>query len=198
MSIARQVLENDEKQIERVGLKSNNMTLPIALMMIDREKYPSLSKARKALRKGYILLHRGPLDMDEAGKRSVFDRSKCIRARVKDRIFPGDVVCEQARMGFSFYPEDGEARAPFALPVVYEDDHFAIVNKPAGVTVNSHRKSGIGRMCIRAAAPYVLTPPKFGTLAIIRRPSPVHRLDKPTSGLLLIAKTKPAMVDLTR
>ena len=44
----------------------------------------------------------------------------------------------------------------------------------------------------------MLRPPRFGTLAIIRRPCPVHRLDKPTSGLLLIAKTKPAMVDLSR
>ena len=53
-------------------------------------------------------------------------------------------------------------------------------------------------MTVRAALPFALRPPKRGTLAIIRRPASVHRLDKPTSGLLLVAKTKPAMVDLTR
>ena len=53
-------------------------------------------------------------------------------------------------------------------------------------------------MTVRAALPYALRPPKRGTLAIIRRPVSVHRLDKPTSGILLVAKTKPAMVDLTK
>jgi len=196
MSAARHIL--GDCQIERVGLKGDNVTLPAALMMLDAQKYPSLSQARKALRKGYILLHRGLLVVDSSGQRTIFDASKCIRARVKDRVYPNDVVCEQARMGNAFYPTEDGVKAPFELPVVFEDSHFAIVNKPAGVNVNAHRKSGTGRMCVRAAAPYVLKPPAFGTVAIIRRPSPVHRLDKPTSGLLLIAKTKPAMVDLTR
>ena len=53
-------------------------------------------------------------------------------------------------------------------------------------------------MTVRAALPYALKPPKRGTHAIIRRPASVHRLDKPTSGILLVAKTKPAMVDLTK
>ena len=53
-------------------------------------------------------------------------------------------------------------------------------------------------MTVRSALPYALKPPKRGTFAIIRRPASVHRLDKPTSGLLLVAKTKPAMVDLTK
>ena len=179
------------EQSERVGLTPTNFTVAAALMVMHPNKYPSLSKTRKALRKGYIIVHRGPLNDDGS-----FDQSKCIRARVNDRIFPGDVLAEQSRLGNTFYPKDGEP--PFPLPVIYEDDHFAIVDKPAGVNVNSHRKSGIGQMCVRAACPYVLAPPAFGTRGVIRRPSPVHRLDKPTSGLLLIAKTKPAMVDLTR
>ena len=58
------------------------------------------------------------------------------------------------------------------------------VNKPAGVVVYSHRKGGHGRMTVRAALPYVLKPPKKGTIAIMRRPNAVHRLDKPTSGLV--------------
>ena len=180
------------EQSERVGLTPTNFTVAAALMVMHPDKYPSLSKTRKALRKGYIIVHRGPLDDDGS-----FDQSKSIRARVNDRIYPGDVLAEQSRLGNTFYPKES-SEAPFPLPVIYEDDHFAIVNKPAGVNVNSHRKSGIGQMCVRAAAPFVLAPPTFGTRGVIRRPSPVHRLDKPTSGLLLIAKTKPAMVDLTR
>ena len=179
------------EQSQRVGLTPTNFTVAAALMVMHPDKYPSLSKTRKALRKGYIIVHRGPLNDNGS-----FDQSKSIRARVNDRIYPNDVLAEQSRLGNTFAPKDEEP--PFPLPVIYEDDHFAIVDKPAGVNVNSHRKSGIGQMCVRAAAPYVLTPPAFGTRGVIRKPAPVHRLDKPTSGLLLIAKTKPAMVELTR
>lgn len=53
-------------------------------------------------------------------------------------------------------------------------------------------------MTIRAAIPFAVTPPKAGTYSTLRRPQPVHRLDKPTSGVLVIAKTKPAMVNLAQ
>lgn len=52
-------------------------------------------------------------------------------------------------------------------------------------------------MTVRAALPFAVRPPAQGTYSTLRRPQPVHRLDKPTSGLLLIAKTKPAMVHLS-
>lgn len=70
------------------------------------------------------------------------------------------------------------------------------VNKPAGVVVYAKRGSGQGLMTVRAAIPFAVTPPKAGTYYTLRRPQPVHRLDKPTSGLLIIAKTKPAMSNL--
>jgi 23S rRNA-/tRNA-specific pseudouridylate synthase len=89
-------------------------------------------------------------------------------------------------------------KPPFELPVIYEDDYFAIVNKPAGVVVYGTGRGRIFRMSVRAALPFVLAPPARGTHAILRRPASVHRLDKPTSGLLLIAKTKPAMVNLAQ
>jgi len=170
-----------------------NVTLPIALMLLDPVEYPSFSRARKACRKGYILIHEGPL-----AKENVFDSDKCVRGRVRNRILPEDVIGKQVRMGGGFYPSESYQKPPFDLPVVYEDDHFAIVNKPPGVVVYSHRKGGHGTMTVRAALPFVLQPPKRGTHAILRRPMACHRLDRPTAGLLLIAKTKPAMVDVTR
>jgi len=99
-----------------------------------------------------------------------------------------------------FYPGfQTERRPPFELPVVYEDDHIAVVNKPAGVVCYAPKGQGYSCMeTIRAALPFVLKPPKRGTLSILRRPMSVHRLDKPTTGLLLIAKTKPALVELGR
>lgn len=97
-----------------------------------------------------------------------------------------------------FYPGFETSGPPFALPVVYEDDHVAIVNKPAGVIVYAQRNQGYGKLTIRAALPFVLRPPKRGTKNILKRPEMVHRLDKPTSGFLVIAKTKPAVIALTK
>ena len=101
-------------------------------------------------------------------------------------------------MGEGFFPVMHHKKPPFDLPVVYEDDHFAICNKPAGVVVHAKRGGGHGLMTVRAALPFVIAPPKVGTVSTLRRPQPVHRLDKPTSGLLIVAKTKFAMVNLSR
>jgi 23S rRNA-/tRNA-specific pseudouridylate synthase len=186
--------------VDRLNVQMMNVSLPIALMILDPDKYRSLSRARKDCRKGYILIHRGPLVQNNTVDSTIepfFEQDKLIRGRVGDRIFPGDVIAYQVRMSGGFYPNAGILKPSFDVPVVYEDDHFAIVNKPAGVVVYSHRNGGHGRMTMTSALPWVLRPPKMGTVAIVRKPSPVHRLDKPTSGLLVVAKTKPAMINLS-
>ncbi|WP_372527134.1 RluA family pseudouridine synthase [Piscinibacter sp.] len=71
------------------------------------------------------------------------------------------------------------------FPVVYEDEHLIAVNKPAGVAV--HGGSGVS----------------FGVIEQLRQARPtakflelVHRLDKETSGLLLVAKKRSALTAL--
>jgi 23S rRNA pseudouridine955/2504/2580 synthase len=79
-----------------------------------------------------------------------------------------------------------EAPAPAReFPVVYEDEHLLAVNKPAGVAV--HGGSGVS----------------FGVIEQLRQARPtakflelVHRLDKETSGLLLVAKKRSALTAL--
>eukprot|EP00977_Amphora_coffeiformis_P001409 scaffold287_cov173-Amphora_coffeaeformis.AAC.23 len=189
----------DPSDVERLSLTPHNISLPVALMMYDSEEYPSLSRARKACRKGNILIHRGPVRIDPVtGKPSMFDAERCSKGRVGDRIYPGDVIGKQVRIGNGYFPVLGYKKPPFEMPVVFEDDHCALVNKPSGVVVYSQRKGGHGSMTVRAALPFILEPPKRGTYSVMRRPASVHRLDKPTSGLLCIAKTKPAMLHLSR
>lgn len=79
----------------------------------------------------------------------------------------------------------GPAAPAREFPVVHEDEHLIAVNKPAGVAV--HGGSGVSSGVIeqlRQARPTA----KFLEL--------VHRLDKETSGLLLIAKKRSALVAL--
>jgi hypothetical protein len=191
-------LDLGQGNVDRLDLTPQNVSLPVALMILDPVMYRSVSRARKSCRKGSILIHRGPLSIDDKTGLATFDAAKCIRGRVGDRVFPGDVIGMQVRMGGGQYLGVNNKKPPFDLPVVYEDDHFALVNKPAGVVVYSHKNGGHGIMTVRAALPFALTPPKIGTYSIIRRPMSVHRLDKPTSGILCVAKTKPAMLDLSR
>lgn len=83
-----------------------------------------------------------------------------------------------------------EARPParsLALPVVFEDDALIVIDKPSGVAV--HGGSGIS----------------FGVIESLRAERPkakflelAHRLDRDTSGLLMVGKKRSALVELHR
>jgi 23S rRNA pseudouridine1911/1915/1917 synthase len=78
------------------------------------------------------------------------------------------------------------------LDVIYEDEHLAVINKPAGMAVHAGSgKAGAGNKGTLVNA--LLH--RFGTLSRTGgalRPGIVHRLDKGTSGLLVVAKTDAA------
>ncbi|GHC63594.1 RluA family pseudouridine synthase [Ulvibacter litoralis] len=79
----------------------------------------------------------------------------------------------------------------FPLEVCYEDEHLAIINKPAGILVSGNKHKTIVN-----ALPSNLS--KSNEVDALSHPKPVHRLDFPTSGLLLIAKTNTALVALNK
>lgn len=183
--------------IDRLNLTTYNITLPVALMIADPVEFPTMSRARKACRKGNIIVHRC-MSNDELEK-PFTNVNNYYKGKVGDRIdYRTHFIGLQVRLGNGYYPLLTYEKPPFDLPVVYEDDYFALVNKPAGVVVYGTGKERVFRLSVRAALPFALAPPARGTYAILRRPTSVHRLDKPTSGLLVIAKTKPAMVNLAR
>lgn len=77
----------------------------------------------------------------------------------------------------------------FSLEIVYEDDYLAIINKPAGVRVSGNQFRTIANML----SGNIQASPLPDAL---KWPKPVHRLDAPTSGLLMIAKTAQAHMSL--
>jgi hypothetical protein len=125
----------DYIDIGRLELTSKNISVPVALMMLDPDEYSTRSHARKACRKANIIIHRGPLSVDDDDKTKEEDcvnnteNNEWIRARTGDRIFPGDVLAKQVRMGDGKFPSMRHPRPPFDLPVIFEDDHFAIGKK---------------------------------------------------------------------
>ncbi|MDP5241408.1 23S rRNA pseudouridine(1911/1915/1917) synthase RluD [Uliginosibacterium sp. 31-16] len=85
------------------------------------------------------------------------------------------------------------ADAPEDIPlsVVFEDAHILVLNKPAGLVVHPGSGNWTGTLlnALLAHAPHLAEVPRAGI---------VHRLDKETSGLMVVAKTIPAQTDLVR
>jgi 23S rRNA pseudouridine1911/1915/1917 synthase len=88
----------------------------------------------------------------------------------------------------SFAPE------PIPIEIVYEDESLVVVNKPAGLVV--HPAAGIhsGTLANALAYHFQQLPDHGGNTA---RPGIVHRLDRDTSGLLVVAKTEAALENLS-
>lgn len=87
-------------------------------------------------------------------------------------------------------PEQEQASAE--LPVLYEDDDVMVVNKPSGLL--THAKGGLSTEPTVAE----IIRPKTSFASDTDRPGIVHRLDRDTSGVLIIAKTADAAAHLQR
>src|SRR5260370_573582 len=109
-------------------------------------------------------------------------------AKPKQKIWGGERVEIRSQPG----PAETAFRAePIALDVVYEDDDVLVINKPAGLVV--HPGSGNWKGTLLNALLH-----RAPQLAAIPRAGIVHRLDKDTSGLLVVAKTLRAHSALVR
>jgi 23S rRNA pseudouridine1911/1915/1917 synthase len=140
---------------------------------------------------------------DDAGKR--LDRflveqiPETSRARIQEWIKAGRVQVNRSNARPSLHLEAGDVVAvdpapakplhAFAedipLDILYEDDDLAAINKPAGMTV--HAGAGVTQGTLVNALLH-----HFGKLSGVGgelRPGIVHRLDRYTSGVLLVAKT---------
>jgi 23S rRNA pseudouridine955/2504/2580 synthase len=105
------------------------------------------------------------------------------RVQADSRVAEGDVL-RLPPMRLAAQPEEPQAASapPREFPVLLEDEHLLAIDKPAGVAV--HGGSGVS----------------FGVIEQLRRARPeakflelVHRLDKETSGVLLLAKKRSAL-----
>jgi 23S rRNA pseudouridine1911/1915/1917 synthase len=106
------------------------------------------------------------------------------------KVKPGDVVkvlFEHPPYEFLLTPED------IPLDIVYEDEALLVVNKPAGMVVHPGHGNYSGTL-VNALLHHISKLPMNSN----DRPGLVHRIDKDTSGLLVVAKTEQAMTHLAR
>lgn len=111
-----------------------------------------------------------------------------LAADPKRKVCGGEEVCVAAEPPAAI--ASGQAE-DIALTVVFEDDELLVIDKPAGLVVHpgSGNWSGTMMNALLHHAPHLAQVPRAGI---------VHRLDKDTSGLLVVAKTLAAQTDLVR
>jgi 23S rRNA pseudouridine1911/1915/1917 synthase len=115
---------------------------------------------------------------------------KNIKANYK--VHPNDIIT----VSMPEPPRDTEV-IPENIPVniVFEDAHLMVINKPAGMVVHPAYQNWSGTLVNALAFHFQNLPELPGTDA---RPGLVHRIDKDTSGLLVIAKDERSLTGLAK
>lgn len=155
----------------RVPKMEGDARMPHALLAAMPDRFATLTAARKACRRCEILVE---------GKTK----------RCGDEVKPGETI-RWIRRSSNAPPPKCRPAPPEAkrVEVMFEDDHLAVLVKPRGLAVQ-----GRGKMTLQQLLPYLLQPAHV--LGALRRPHHVHRLDVPTGGLLVAAKTQASIAQM--
>ncbi len=115
--------------------------------------------------------------------------------RVNDRVAKAGLKLNTGdRLTINIPPTPGSLQPePIPLNILYEDDDLLVIDKPAGLTV--HPAPGHpAHTLVNAILSYLSSLPDTGDW---QRPGIVHRLDRDTSGVMLVAKNSAAHQNLT-
>lgn len=167
--------ESDEALFEhyRIVVDQGQDYLRIDKFLFDRLPNVTRSKVQGAIESGFIKVN-----------------DKGIKASYKIR--PGDVIVvslPQPPRETDVVPED------IPLDIVFEDEYLMVVNKQAGMVVHPAYQNWTGTLVNALAYHFKHLPNLPGNEG---RPGLVHRIDKDTSGLLVIAKTEDVLTGLAK
>lgn len=147
--------------------------LRVDKFLVDRMERTSRNRIQQAADAGCIIVNGVPV-------------KSSYRVKSNDVV---SIVMDRPRYEFEIVAED------IPLEIVYEDDTVLVVNKPAGMVVHPGHGNYTGTLVnalawhFRDTPEYDVDDPRLGL---------VHRIDKDTSGLLVIAKTPEAKTELGR
>lgn len=139
--------------------------------LVERGLFPSRSHIQRLMREGRVTVN---------GR----------QAKASTPLKSGDWVRVEVP------PPEPSGLEPEAMPlrVVFEDQDVAVIDKPAGVAVHP----GAGRQRGTLANALLARWPGLATTGHTLRPGIVHRLDKDTSGLMVVAKNQASYLALSR
>lgn len=166
--------ESDELfERHRINVDPGQQALRIDKFLYERLPNASRSKIQGAVKLGFVLVNEQQVKPN-------------YKIRPNDKIV---ISLPEPPRDNEVVPED------IPLNIVYEDDHLLIVNKPAGMVVHPAFQNWSGTLVNALAYHFTQLPEMTDNEG---RPGLVHRIDKDTSGLLVIAKTENAMAGLAK
>lgn len=168
--------ENDDDELfehHRIVADPGQSLLRIDKFLMDRLPNVTRTKIQDGIRLGFVRVN---------------DRD----VKPNYKIHPHDIVT----VSLPEPPRDTDVKPEnIPLNIVYEDDHLVVVNKPAGMVVHPAYQNWSGTLVNALIYHFNELPHMPGNEG---RPGLVHRIDKDTSGLLVIAKTEPAITHLAK
>ena len=174
MSNRKEEVENDELFLHHsIVVDPGQELLRIDKFLMDRLPNVTRSKIQEGIGNKHILVN-----------------EQSVKSNYKVR--PGDAI----KIVLTTPPRDTEViPEDIPLDIVYEDDALLIVNKPAGMVVHPAYNNWTGTLVNALTFHFQNLPTMKDNEG---RPGLVHRIDKDTSGLLVIAKTEKAMTSLAK
>jgi 23S rRNA pseudouridine1911/1915/1917 synthase len=171
-----QTFDNEEDVLfehHRIEVDKGQSLLRIDKFLSDRLANASRNKIQIAIDADFVLVNGKP-------------------TKSNYKVRPADLIT----ISLPEPPRDTDVKAEnIALNIVYEDEHLLVVNKPAGMVVHPAYNNWTGTLVNALTYHFQNLPTMQGNDG---RPGLVHRIDKDTSGLLVIAKTDVAMVHLAK
>ena len=165
-------LENDELyEHHKVIATDGQLPLRVDKFLMNFIENASRNKLQQAAKAGNILVND-------------------IAVKANHKVKPKDVV----RIVLAYPPAENLLVAEnIPIDIIYEDETIMVVNKPAGMVVHPGHGNSSGTL-VNGLIYHVENLPTNSN----ERPGLVHRIDKDTSGLLVVAKTEFAMANLSK
>ncbi|MDC0869871.1 RluA family pseudouridine synthase [Flavobacteriaceae bacterium] len=165
-------LENDELyEHHKVIATDGQLPLRVDKFLMNFIENASRNKLQQAAKAGNILVND-------------------IAVKANHKVKPKDVV----RIVLAYPPAENLLVAEnIPIDIIYEDETIMVVNKPAGMVVHPGHGNSSGTL-VNGLIYHVENLPTNSN----ERPGLVHRIDKDTSGLLVVAKTEFAMAHLSK
>ena len=169
--------EGAEELYQRMSLIVDKGQEPLRLdkFLVSRVENASRNKVQRAIESGRVLVN-----------------ARTVTANYKIR--PGDeiiVYSDKEVQGEEIRPE------PIPLNIVHEDEQILIINKPVGLVVHPACGNPNGTL-INGVAFHLLQENSSLNEDVLPRFGLVHRIDKNTSGLMVLAKTERAVTSLAK
>jgi 23S rRNA pseudouridine1911/1915/1917 synthase len=175
INLQDEVDEPDDDLFEhhRIIADAGQTLLRIDKFLMDRLPNVTRTKIQNGIHDGFVKVN-----------------DKVIKPNYK--VHPTDVIT----VSFPEPPRDTDVK-PENIPIniMFEDEHILVVNKAAGMVVHPAYQNWTGTLVNALAYHFQNLPQMPGNDG---RPGLVHRIDKDTSGLLVIAKSETAMTSLAK